>query len=135
MEINIKIQQNTVTTITEKEFNLPNEACYFYESGAKRYIRIIPIWTKRNMEEMNIPEEIYMYHFTLIYCKFSNRIESFTIPISNFEELYNSDKYLEEAPLENSLIRGVLNNWYEIATKEDFTNYLAQAIANLDTFS
>lgn len=108
------------------EVDLPDETCYFFETGIRRSIRIVPIWTTWKHEQGE-DEIIYQYHITCVYRSFENKIESFKVSaISGLSNIYKSDK---KHPLQSLML-----GWLDSRTEEQFMQDLQLAIEELNNF-
>lgn len=126
MEIVIKTYEYQKIEKSNTKFELPEETTYWFETGIRRAIRIIPIWTTWKIENDNEREEIYKYHFTCVYRSFENKIESFEISVYDFEECYNQNK--------QHIIKSFLNYEFNERTKEQFENDLESALTLLNEY-
>lgn len=130
MKINLKTYEYKKIELSNKEFNLPDNISYYFQTFIRRSIRIIPIWTKWNREQYGKDEEIFSYHFTCIYQSSENKIESFEISVSDIESLYYS-----KSSNNSDLIKSLLNNDLNIRTKDQFDADLYNAIEKLNVRS
>lgn len=126
MKIEIKTYEYQKIEKSNTQFEVPEETSYYFETGIRRSIRIIPIWTTWNMKEYGLPEKIWEFHFTCVYGSWENKIETFKIRLSDFESLYNSEKV--------SIIKSLLNNDLDPRTKEQFENDLEHAIMKINEY-
>lgn len=124
MKIEIKTYEYEKIEKTNTEFQIPDNTSYYFETGIRRAIRVIPLWTTRNVERNKLPEKIWKVHFTCVYSSWENKIETFEISVSEFENLYNSDK--------SSIVKSFLNNDFNNRTKEQFEEDLRFAIENIN---
>jgi hypothetical protein len=124
MKIQIKQYKYEKIVTTSMDFELPEETCYFFETGIRRSIRIKPIFTTWNKEQYDKEEELYQFEITCVYLSFECKIERFTVNLSDFEK----DKEVIE---KNMFLRSWVNGWFNKRTKEDFEADLKQAIEKL----
>lgn len=89
----MKIQQYKYekTVTSSKDWEVPTEAQYFFETGIRRAIAVIPVYTSWNMENFQKPEEIYELSFVCVYQSFEAMIQKFDVSLSSLE-----DKYVEK---------------------------------------
>lgn len=107
------------------DLELPEETSYFFETGIRRSIRIVPVFTSWNKEQYNKEEELYKFDITCVYLSFECKIERFSVPISDFEK----DKEIIE---KNLFLRSWINGWFDKRTQTDFENDLKQAIDKIN---
>ena len=123
-----KIEVYKIQKVLDKDFevDLPDKPCYFFETGIRRAIRIIPIWStwkKQKGEE----EIIWQYHITCVYRSFENKIESFTVSAtSGLSDIYQSDK--------SHPLKSFMDGWLDNRTEQQFMTDLQSAINNLNDF-
>lgn len=137
MKINIKTYELKRVEKENTEFDeLPEEVSYFFETGIRRSIRIVPIWTTWQKERDGKDEEIWKYHLTCVYKSFENIIESFEICLSDFEKYYNdnSTKLGTKDSRNKSIVDALLNKWLDKRTQEQFETDLNSAIKELNNF-
>lgn len=73
--------------VDSKEFDEPTEPVYFFETGIRRSIRIIPevsAWVEE--------PKIYAYLVTCVYDSWECKIEQFNLHINDLEELYHTNQ-------------------------------------------
>lgn len=92
-----KIEKYKFEKVLDKEYeiDIPEVPEYYFQTGIRRAIAIIPIWTSWNVEHNQKPEEIYALKFICVYGSFENKLESTQIAISdiirNSQALENRD--------------------------------------------
>lgn len=119
MKIKIKQYKHQKIEIDSKDFELPEENSYFFETGIRRSIRISPEYTTWNLQQYNKPEEIYQFNITCVYLNFECKIERFSVRISDFENPTHKNK---------SFIDSWTSDYFDTRTQEQFENDLKQAI-------
>lgn len=97
------------------DFELPTETEYFFETGIRRSIKVIPIFTTWQKESQNKDEEVYQIAFVCVYSNFESKIERIEISVSNLERLYynSNEKY-------HDLIKSYIDGEFNKRTKEQF---------------
>lgn len=128
----MKVKLETYELVRNKtglvEAELPEITSYYFETGVRRSIRLVPKWTTWNKEQYGKDEELYGYYVTCVYLSFENKIESFSINISDFENALNKSKPSKEEDLIISLVK----NWLNIRTKQQFEADFNTAIKKFD---
>lgn len=128
----MKIKLETYELVRKKtnlvETELPEITSYYFETGVRRSIRLVPKWTTWNKKQYDKDEELYGYYVTCVYLSFENKIESFSINISDFENALNKSKPTKEEDLIISLVK----NWLNTRTKEQFEADFNMAIKKFD---
>jgi len=128
MKVKVPIYKFVKELVEDNEFELPDEESYYFETGIRRSIRIIPIWTTWKHEKQE-PEIIFQYHITMVYKSFENKIESFIISAtSGLSDLYKEDNKSNKASIIQSLFKG----WLDKRTKEQFEADLNSTIENFN---
>ena len=115
MILKIKQYKHEKIEISAKEIKLPTEVSYFFETGVRRSIKIIPKFTTWNKKSYNKEEELYEFVVICLYQSFRCKAEKFTIRTSDIEDIYYSNKH-EHKDFVNALING----WFDNRTKEQF---------------
>lgn len=101
--------------VGSKEIELPKETSYYFETGVRRSIKIVPRFTTWNKENFNKDEELYELEVTCLYNSFECRAEKFNIIISRIEEIYYSEKHKYK-----EFIHALIEGWFDNRTKEQF---------------
>lgn len=101
--------------VTSKEIMLPTETSYYFETGIRRSIKIIPHYTSWNKEQYDNEEELFELEVVCLYNSSECKAEKFTIRVSDIEEIY----YLEKHEY-NSFITALVEDWFQKRTKEQF---------------
>lgn len=94
--------------VASKEIVLPTETSYYFETGIRRSIKIIPhytAWTK----------ELYEIEVVCLYTSFECKAEKFMIGINEIEGIYYSEKHEHK-----QFITALIENWFQKRTKEQF---------------
>jgi len=123
MKLTIKQYKVQRVEVGSKEIELPSETSYFFETGVRRSIRIVPSFTTWNQEKFNKQEEIYEFHITCVYLSFECRVEKFSLTPEKIEEIYYSQKQKHE-----DFVTGLVDGWFDERTKEQFESDLNNAI-------
>jgi len=89
MEVIVKKTEYVKTEGVKKSIIFPDEPTYMFETGVRRAIAIIPIWTVWNMREYKKPEEIIEYKVICVYQSSQLKIERFTISMDMVEHYFN----------------------------------------------
>lgn len=127
MQITLRQYEYKKIEATAKDFVLPTEPAYFFETGIRRSIRIIPVYTSWNMEQFNKEEELYRFDVTLVYLSFECKIEKFGIQVSDLERAYHDPKHKLHS-IVYSWVEGYLNN----RTQSQFETDLVNAINRIN---
>lgn len=134
MKVKINTYEIKRIEVEGKEYDLPDEISYYFQTGKRRSIRMIPIWTSWKHEKGE-PEIIWQYHVTVVYLSSKNKVESFKISaISGLSDLYNlkeTDRFNSE---KSSIIKALFDYELDQRTKEEFEADLNAAIYNFDNF-
>ena len=101
--------------IASKEIEIPSETSYYSETGIRRSIKIIPIYTSWNKERFNKEEELYELEIVCLYNSSECKAEKFKIRISEIEKIYYSDKHKYK-----QFIVTLVEGWFNKRTKEQF---------------
>lgn len=125
MKLKIKKYQFVKEEIESKEIQLPTEVSYYFETGIRRSIKIIPNFTTWNKERHNKEEELYELIIICLYQSYECKVEKFTIRISDIEEIYYSKNHQYK-----EFVTGLIDGWFDKRTKEqfdaDFKNIFSQ---------
>ena len=122
MILNIKQYEYKKVETTSKQFVLPIEPVYYFETGIRRAIRIVPVLTKWKTE-IGEPEVIYQLDITLVYNCYHTKIEKISIFVSDIEKIYYDTK-LEH----HNFIKSWVDGDFDIRTKERFEQDLTNCI-------
>ena len=101
--------------VASKEITLPTETSYYFETGIRRSIKIIPHYTSWNKEQYDKEEELYELEVVCLYNSFECRAEKFKIRISEIEGIYYSEKHEHK-----EFITALIEGWFNKRTKEQF---------------
>ena len=108
------------------DFEIPTETSYFFETGIRRSIKIVPIYTTWQKEKENKEEEVWKFEITCIYLSFECIAEKFSISVSDLEDTHLENKKGKKY----EFIRNWINGFFDERTKEqydaDYNNFLAQ---------
>ena len=100
--------------VASKEIELPKETSYYFETGVRRSIKIIPRFTPWN-KNYDKEEELYELEVVCLYNSFECRAEKFKIRVSEIETIYYSEKHEHK-----QFIVALINDWFDKRTKEQF---------------
>ena len=125
MKVQIKQHKHVKVETSSFDLELPEETSYFFETGIRRSIRIVPIFTTWNKEQYNKEEELFKFDITCVYLSFECKIEKFSVSVSDFDK----DKEIIE---KNLFLRSQINKWFNKRTQIDFENDLKQAIDKIN---
>lgn len=120
MKMKIKQYEYVKKEIASKEIELPKTVSYYFETGIRRSIKIIPHFTTWNKERFNKDEELYELEIICLYNSFKCKLEKFTIRINQIEEIYYS-KHPNEY---QDFVTPLINGWFDKRTEEQFNNDL-----------
>lgn len=127
----IKTYEYQKVEISNTEISIPQTPSYFFETGIRRSIRIVPEWTTWKKEAHNKEEELYSLEITCVYLSFECRIEKFTIRLSEIEDLYNKKRSTGLDGDKWDIIHGLINQYFNIRTEKQFKEDLQTAINQL----
>lgn len=125
------IKTHKYIKVEDENFNIeiPENTIYLFETGIRRSIRIVPIYTTWNKENYNKDEEIHTLEVTCVYLSFELVIEKFKISISNIESIWNSKNSDKN---EKSILEVLYYKSADNRSKEQFENDLNNAIRQLN---
>lgn len=112
--------------VKDTELFIPQEPFYCFETGIRRAIRIIPMYTTW-LHEKDEEEKIYSLDVTCVYQSGECKIEIFSILISQVEHMIN----VESKDNETSIMKLLLTGYYNTKTKDNFEDDLEGAIDNI----
>ena len=126
MKIKLKTYKYERVEDDSIDFEIPTETSYFFETGIRRSIKIVPIYTTWQKEKENKEEEVWKFEIICIYLSFECIAEKFSISVSDLEDTHLENKKGKKY----EFIRNWLNGFFDERTKEqydaDFNNFLAQ---------
>ena len=123
----IKTYEFKKVEVEDFEIPLPQEPYYCFETGIRRAVRIIPIFTTWNKERFNKEEELYQLEVTCLYQNFKCEAEKFKISVSDIENIWNK----KESSKEKRILDLLVYNYGNPRTKEQFQEDLLALITNL----
>ena len=126
----ITIYKYEKVAVKDTELFIPQEPFYCFETGIRRSIRIIPEILKKSYGGNAKKGDVYSLQVTCVHGSFECKIDHFNIQISQIEDLVNRNEKSNEA----SIIQMLLNEDYNLRTKEDFNNDLQNAINQITGF-
>ena len=77
MKIQLKQYKLEKVETSSVDFELPEETVYFFETHVRRSIRIKPIFTTWQKENLNKEEELQYFEVTCVYLSSKCKIEKF----------------------------------------------------------
>lgn len=125
MKVQIKQHKHVKVETSSFDLELPEKTSYFFETGIRRSIRIVPVFTSWNKEQYNKEEELFKFDITCVYLSFECKIEKFSVSLSDFDK----DKEIIE---KNMFLRSWINGWFNKRSQTDFENDLKQAIDKIN---
>jgi hypothetical protein len=128
MILKIKQYEYNPIEIASKEFSVPTEVSYYFETGVRRSIKITPIFTTWQKKNSNKEEELYYLSIICIYSSSECKIEKFRINVSEIESIYYSDKHKFKA-----FVTSFVNGWFDVRTKEIFEGDLKFALSEIQS--
>lgn len=126
MKIKLKQFQIKRVEIEPLEVELPIETSYYFETGIRRAIRIVPIFTTWMINAGNKEEELYEFEITCVYNSGESKIEKFTIQASNIERILSDekDKY-------HRFVTALVEGHFDERSKEAFESDLNYVIKEI----
>jgi hypothetical protein len=115
MTLKLKQYKYEKIEVASKEIQLPTEISYFFETGIRRSIKIIPRFTTWNKEQYNKEEELYELIVICIYQSQECKAEKFSLKASELENIYYSEKHKHK-----EFVTGLVEGWFDERTKEQF---------------
>jgi hypothetical protein len=126
MKIKIKKYEYKRIEVESADFEIPTETSYFFETGIRRSIKIVPIYTTWQKKRDGKEEEVWKFDVTCIYLSSECKCEKFSVSVSDFHHPYLENEKSNKAVF----IRSWLNDFFDERTKEqydaDFNNFLTQ---------
>lgn len=126
MKLSIKQYEYEKKEIGSKEIELPTETAYYFETGVRRSIRIVPRFTTWNKKEYNKEEEIYELKITCVYLSSECIVEKFSLYPNSIEEIRYNEKHKH-----NDFVTSLVEGWFNNRTKEQFEIDLNEAIRQI----
>lgn len=118
MIIQIKKYKYEKVEIESKDFELPTLPSYFFETGIRRSIKIVPIYNTKN--------EIYQFEIICIYLSFECIIEKFRIAVEALKDLNNiSNKKHRD------FVDAWLSDFFDKRTEQRFNEDLMNALQQI----
>ena len=118
MKITLKQYRRVEEEIASKEVTLPTEPVYYFQTGSRRSIRIVPIFTTWLQEAENKPEELYKFDITYVYGSFENKIEKISINKGEIENIYYGVGFKRTTDME--FVKDWMDGYLSERTKEQF---------------
>jgi hypothetical protein len=126
MKLAIKQYEYEKKEIESKEIELPTEITYYFETGVRRSIRIVPSFTTWNKERFDKEEEIYELQITCVYLSSKCIVEKFSIYPKDIEKIFYADKHKHK-----DFVTSLVHDWFDKRTKQQFETDLDEAIKQL----
>ena len=126
MKTTIKQYEYEKKEVASKEIELPTETTYYFETGIRRSIKIIPHYTSWNKEQYNKDEELYDLEIVCLYLSSECKAEKFKIRVSDIEGIYYSEKHEHK-----NFVTALVEDWFGKRTKEQFEKDLNRLISEL----
>lgn len=129
MKVHLKTYEYKQIEVEGTEFELPEETTYWFETGIRRSIKLIPKYTTWNVERYNKPEELWRYEVVCVYLSWETKIETFIFGADekSLERLYDTRDKSHEA----NFVRSFLSDYFDKRTKEQFEADLETAITKV----
>ena len=115
MKLTLRQYQCKKVEVASKEIELSTEVSYFFQTGIRRSIKIIPRFTTWNKEQYDKEEELYELEVICLYNSFECKAEKFKIRVNSIEEIYYSEKHKH-----NNFITSLIEDDFHERTKEQF---------------
>lgn len=97
--------------IESKEIELPTQPSYYFETGIRRSIKIIPMFDLQPGKE----NELYELKVICLYSSFECKAEMFSLRVNNIENIYYSDNHIY-----HDFVKGLVDGYFQERTKEQF---------------
>lgn len=123
MKVKLTTYEYVKQEIEGKEYEIPDETSYFFETGVRRAIRMVPVWTTWLKEEGK-EEHIHSYKVTCVYRSMENKVETFNISVHTLGSEFSDNAKGKQA----DFVRALLNGWFDKRTKEQFEQDLQASI-------
>lgn len=130
MKLRIKQYEYQKIEVESKVIDLPTETCYFFETGIRRSIKIIPRFTTWNKEQYGKEEELYELEVICLYNSFECKAEKFKIQASSIEGIYYS-KVGEHISEHRDFIVSLIDGDFYKRTKEQFDADLNDTLSQI----
>lgn len=127
MKLQIRQYKYEKKEIASEEIEIPTTISYYFETGVRRSIKIIPHFTTWNIERFNKEEELYELKIICVYNSNECKIENFSIRVGDIEKIYHNIKHKY-----NGFVVGLVDNWFDERTKEQFNNDLNAVIKQIN---
>lgn len=92
MELKVKTFRYERVEVTSSTLVVPEAPAYYFQTGIRRAVRIVPVWTTWNKEQYDKEEEIWKLRVTCAYRSGESRAEVFEVQVARLEDLLNADK-------------------------------------------
>ena len=123
--IHVKMHEYVRTERPDVPIEIPESPVFYFQTGIRRAVRIVPQYTTWNMEQHGKPEEIWSLKVTCVYRSFQNKVETFDVHLAALPELIDSkDQY--------NVARLLLDaDSADVRTKERFEEDLDAVLAGI----
>ena len=120
MKISIKQYKYEKIELADKEVELPDTTAYYFQTGIRRAIRIVPRWTTWCKKQYGKDEYIYDFEITCVYNSMECKIEKFTITPKGIEEMYFTESGKNDLKSTINFVKSWIDGDFNIRTKEQF---------------
>jgi hypothetical protein len=124
MEIKITKYEYKKVELSSATFELPEETCYFFETGIRRSIRIEPIFTSWKKDQDGSDETLLSLKFTCVHLSFECEVNVYTVNVDIMNSMYTESQTQKQY----GLIKSMINGYFDKRTKEKFNADLASAL-------
>lgn len=121
MKLQIKQYEYDKREVGSKEIQLPTETSYYFETGIRRSIKIVPSFITKKEKK-----ELYQLTVVCLYQSSECKAEKFNIRVKDIEDIYYSDDHKH-----NKFIYALIEGWFDQRTKEQFDEDLNNFISDL----
>jgi hypothetical protein len=129
MNLKIKQYEYEKKEIASKEIELPKETSYYFETGIRRSIKVVPRFTTWKKERYNKEEELYELIVICLYQSSECKAEKFNLRISELENIYYSEKDKHKG-----FVTALIEGWFDKRTKEQFEADFNNTISEMQNF-
>ena len=130
MDIKISKYKYEPVEIESTNFVIPEKTVYFFETGIRRSIRIIPVFHERWKPKEGENKRSFDLKITCVYMSSECKIEKYHISEKEFEEAYYYDKHQHK-----EFVNAFVSGWFDKRTEERFNNDLDYAITEVKNIS
>lgn len=123
--IRVKMHEYVRVEKPDVPVEIPEVPVYYFQTGIRRAVRIVPEWTTWNKEQGK-DEEIYNLKVTCVYRSGENRVETFSVPLHRFADYLGGGSSKDQCSIPLLLERGG-----DERTKEQFDEDLNAVLAEI----